>query len=137
MLFNKLLFDNNNHENDNYSREELIAYTAKILGEPVSHRELKRRARLWFMADHLVNSYLLQKLSRSQYIEVRESVAGNAHTSPETLEILLKDTDFEVREAAVLNPNSPLSKIHELLDDNHESVRNAAKSRIKSEQLTD
>lgn len=133
MLFLKSAFDNVRHENDNYNREELIACTAKILRETVSRKELKKRARLWYAADHLINADLLDKLSYSPYIEVRESVAENIHTSPETLEVLLQDTDFEVRETAILNPNSPLSKIHELLNDDHEAVRNAAKLRLQSD----
>ncbi len=132
MFLKKLLFDNKKHENDNYNREELIANTAKIFGETVSHSKLKKRAKLWYAADHLINADLLEKLSHSPYVEVRESVAENVHTSPETLEVLLKDKDFQVRETAVLNPNSPLSKIHELLNDDHELVRNAAKQRIQS-----
>lgn len=133
MLFLKSAFDNVRHENDNYNREELIACTSKILRETVSRKELKKRARLWYAADHLINADLLDKLSYSPYIEVRESVAENIHTSPETLEVLLQDTDFEVRETAILNPNSPLSKIHELLNDDHEAVRNAAKLRLQSD----
>ena len=133
MFFLKLAFDNIKHENDNYNREDLIASTAKIFGETVSHKELKKRAKLWYAADHLINVDLLDKLSRSPYIEVRESVAENIHTSSETLEVLLQDADFEVREAAVLNPNSPLSKIYELLNDDHEIVRNAAKLRLQSD----
>ena len=136
MFFLKTAFDNIRHENDNYNREELIACTAKILGETVSRKELKKRARLWYAADHLINADLLDKLSHSPYIEVRESVAENIHTSQETLEVLHQDTDFEVRETAILNPNSPLSKIHELLNDDHEVVRNAAKLRLQSDQLT-
>ena len=137
MMFSlKSAFDNKRHENDNYNREELIACTAKILGETVSRKELKKRARLWYAADHLINADLLDKLSHSPYIEVRESVAENIHTSPETLKVLLQDMDFEVRETAILNPNSPLSKIHELLNDDHEVVRNAAKLRLQSDQLT-
>ena len=96
------------------------------------YSELKKRARLWYAADHLINADLLDKLSRSPYIEVRESVAENIHTSPETLKVLLQDMDFEVRETAVLNPNSPLSKINELLNDDHEVVRNAAKQRLQT-----
>lgn len=133
MFFLKSAFDNIRHENDNYNREELIAYTVKIFGETVSCMELKKRARLWYAADHLINAGLLDKLSHFPYIEVRESVAGNINTSPETLEVLLQDTDFQVRETAVLNPNSPLSKIHELLNDDHEAVRNAAKLRLQSD----
>lgn len=133
MFFLKSAFDNIRHENDNYNREELITCTAKILGETVSRRELKKRTRLWYAADHLINADLLDKLSHSPYIEVRESVAENIHTSPETLEVLLQDRDFEVRETAILNPNSPLSKIHELLNDDHEVVRNAAKLRLQSD----
>lgn len=135
MFFLRSEFDNIRHENDNYNREELIACTAKIFGEAVSQRELKKRAKLWYAADHLINADLLDKLSLSPYIEVRESVAENIHTSSETLERLLHDTDFEVREKAVLNPNSPLSKIHELLNDDHEAVRNAAKQRLRSDQI--
>ncbi|MDE6092478.1 MAG: HEAT repeat domain-containing protein [Ruminococcus sp.] len=131
MFFLKSAFDNIRHENDNYNREELIVCTAKIFGETVSHRELKKRARLWYAADHLINADLLDKLSHSPYIEVRESVAENIHTSPKTLEVLLQDTDFEVRETAILNPNSSLSKIHELLNDDYEVVRNAAKLRLQ------
>lgn len=132
MLFLKSEFDNIRHENDNYNREELIAYTAKIFGENLSRREIKKRARLWYAADHLTNAKLLDKLSRSPYIEVRESVAGNIHTSPETLKVLLQDTNFEIREEAVFNPNSPLSMIHELLDDDNESVREAVKQRLQT-----
>ena len=132
MFFLKSAFDNIRHENDNYNREELIACTAKIFGGTVSRGELKKRARLWYAADHLINADLLDKLSNSPYIEVRESVAKNIHTSSKTLERLLQDTDFEVRETAILNPNSPLSKIHELLNDDHEVVRNAAKLRLRS-----
>lgn len=132
MFFLKSAFDNIRHENDNYNREELIACTAKIFGETVSRRELKKRTRLWYAADHLINADLLDKLSHSPYIEIRESVAENIHTSPKTLEVLLQDTNFEVRETAILNPNSPLSNIHELLNDDHEVVRNAAKLRLQS-----
>ena len=131
MFFLKLQFDNIRHENDNYNREELIACTAKIFGETISHRELKKRAKLWYAADHLINAELLDKLSHSPYIEVRESVAANIHTSTDTLEILLQDKNFEVRETAVLNQNSPLSKVYELLNDDHEDVRKAAKLRLK------
>ncbi|MCI7498506.1 MAG: HEAT repeat domain-containing protein [Oscillospiraceae bacterium] len=131
MFFLKLQFDNIRHENDNYNREELIACTAKIFGETISHRELKKRAKLWYAADHLINAGLLDKLSHSPYIEVRESVAANIHTSTDTLEILLQDKNFEVRETAVLNQNSPLSKVYELLNDDHEDVRKAAKLRLK------
>lgn len=105
MFFLKSAFDNIRHENDNYNREELIACTAKIFGETVSRRELKKRTRLWYAADHLINADLLDKLSHSPYIEIRVSVAGNIHTSPKTLEVLLQDTNFEVRETAILNPN--------------------------------
>lgn len=136
MFFLKSSFDNIRHENDNYNREELIANTARIFGETISHRELKKRARLWYAADHLINVNLLDKLSHSPYVEVRESVAANVHTSIETLEILLQDKDFQVRETAVSNPNSPLSKIYELLNDNNEDVRKAAELRLQSEQLT-
>lgn len=131
MFFLKLQFDNIRHENDNYNREELIACTAKIFGETISHRELKKKAKLWYAADHLINAGLLDKLSHSPYIEVRESVAANIHTSTYTLEILLQDKNFEVRETAVLNQNSPLSKVYELLNDDHEDVRKAAKLRLK------
>lgn len=131
MFFLKLQFDNIRHENDNYNREELIACTAKIFGETISHRELKKRAKLWYAADHLINAGLLDKLSHSPYIEVRESVAANIHTSTDTLEILLQDKNFEVRETAALNQNSPLSKVYELLNDDHEDVRKAAKLRLK------
>lgn len=131
MFFLKLQFDNIRHENDNYNREELIACTAKIFGETISHRELKKRAKLWYAADHLINAGLLDKLSHSPYIEVRESVAANIHTSTDTLEILLQDKNFEVRETAVLNQNSPLSKVYELLNDDHEDVRKATKLRLK------
>lgn len=131
MFFLKLQFDNIRHENDNYNREELIACTAKIFGETISHRELKKRAKLWYAADHLINAGLLDKLSHSPYIEIRESVAANIHTSTDTLEILLQDKNFEVRETAVLNQNSPLSKVYELLNDDHEDVRKAAKLRLK------
>lgn len=134
MFFLKSAFDNVIHENDNYNREELIAYTGKIFGETFSRRELKKRAKLWYAADHLINAGLLDKLSRSPYIEVRESVAGNIHTSPETLEVLLQDTDFQVRETAVLNPSSPLSRINELLNDGNEAVRNAAMLRLRSDK---
>ena len=96
MCFLKFAFDNIRHENDNYNREELIACTAKIFGETISHRELKKRAKLWYAADHLINAGLLDKLSHSPYIEVRESVAANIHTSTDTLEILLQDKNFEV-----------------------------------------
>lgn len=132
MLFIKLALDNIRHENDNYDREEMIAYTAKIFGETLSRREIKKRARLWYVADHLTNAKLLDKLSRSPYIEVRESVAGNIHTTPETLKLLLQDADFEVREEAVLNPNSPLSQIHELVDDDNDNVRKAVNKRLQS-----
>ena len=131
MFFLKLQFDNIRHENDNYNREELIACTAKIFGETISHRELKKRAKLWYAADHLINAGLLDKLSHSPYIEVRESVAANIHTSTDTLEILLQDKNFEVRETAALNQNSPLSMVYELLNDDHEDVRKAAKLRLK------
>ena len=134
MIFLKLFLDNKDHINDHYSREQLIAYTARIFGENVSRRELKKRAKLWYAADHLVNVKLLDKLSRSPYVEVRESVANNSHTSAETLEVLLKDADFQVRETAVLNPNAPLSKVYELLKDDREEVREAAKSRIESDK---
>lgn len=132
MLFLKLLFDNIKCESDNYNRKELIAIPQRFFGETPSRREIKKRARLWYAADHLTNAKLLNKLSHSPYIEVRESVAGNIHTSPETLKILLQDTDFEVREEAVFNPNSPLSKIQELIDDDNESVCKAVKQRFKT-----
>lgn len=136
MFFFKSSFDNIRHKNDNYNREELIANTAKFFGETIPHRELKKRARLWYAADHLINANLFDKLSHSPYVEVRESVAANIHTSPDTLEALLQDKDFQVRETAVSNQNSPLSKIYELLNDKHEDVRKAAKLRLQSEQLT-
>lgn len=130
MFVLKSQLDNIRHENDNYNREEVIADTAKLFGETISRRELKKRAKLWYAADHLINAKLLDKLSYSPYIEVRESVAENIHTSTDTLEVLLQDKDFEVRETAILNPNSPLSKIFELLNNEHEDVRKAAKLRL-------
>lgn len=134
MFFLKSAFDNIRHENDNYNREELIASVGKIFGENVSRREVKKRAKLWYAADHLINAGMLDKLSRSPYVEVREGVAGNMHTSPETLEALLGDTDFQVRETAVLNPNSPLSKVREMADDEHELVRDAVKQRLQADK---
>ena len=136
MFFLKSSFDNIRHENDNYNREVLIATTSRIFGEKISRRQLKKRAKLWYAADHLINVNLLDKLSRSPYVEVRESVAENVHTSTETLETLLQDEDFQVRETAILNQNSPLSKIYDMLNDNHEDVRRAAELRLQSEQLT-
>ena len=133
MDFLQSSFDNVRHENDNYNREELIANAAKIFGGTISHRELKARARLWYAADHWINVNLLNNLSHSPYVEVRESVAANVHTSTETLETLLQDKDFQVGEAAVSNQNSPLSKIYELLNDDHEDVRKAAERRLQSE----
>ncbi len=108
----------------------MIELTEKIFGNTIPHRILKKRAKMWYAADHLVDERLLDKLSRSPFVEVRESVAANAHTSGKTLEVLLCDADFQVRETAALNPNSPLSKVKELLDDEHEMVREAAKRRI-------
>ncbi|MBE6859563.1 MAG: hypothetical protein E7498_09075 [Ruminococcus sp.] len=136
MFFLKSSFDNIRHENDNYNREVLIATTSRIFGENISRRQLKKRARLWYAADHLINVNLLDKLSRSPYVEVRESVAENVHTSTETLETLLQDEYFQVRETAILNQNSPLSKIYDMLNDNHEDVRRAAELRLQSEKLT-
>lgn len=136
MFFLKSSFDNIRHENDNYNREVLIATTSRIFGENISRRQLKKRARLWYAADHLINVNLLDKLSRSPYVEVRESVAENVHTSTETLETLLQDEDFQFRETAILNQNSPLSKIYDMLNDNHEDVRRAAELRLQSEKLT-
>lgn len=133
MYFLQSSFDHVRHEHDNYNREELIANTAKIFGETISHRELKTRARLWYAADHLINVNLLNRLSHSPYIEVRESVAANVHTSTDTLETLLRDKDFQVREAAISNQNTPLSKIYEHLHDDHEDVRKAAERRLQSE----
>lgn len=129
----KFIFDNIKHENDYYDRKEMIAATAKIFGETISDRELKKRAKLWYAADHLINAKILNKLSESPYIEVRESVAANMNTSAETLGILLYDEDFQVRETAVLNPHSPISEISKLLNDKHQAVRDAVKSRLKSE----
>ena len=95
MYFLQSSFDHVRHEHDNYNREELIANTAKIFGETISHRELKTRARLWYAADHLTNVNLLNRLSHSPYIEVRESVAANVHTSTETLETLQRSSYFK------------------------------------------
>ncbi len=134
MVLMRLFFDNVKHENDNYNREELIIGTEKIFGEIVSHREAKKRARLWYAADHLVNSKMLDKLSHSPYIEVRESVAENKHTAVHTLEKLIHDDDFQVRATAIANSNTPLSNAYELLNDSHEDVRNEAKYRLQSEQ---
>lgn len=131
MFFFKLHLDNIRHKNDNYDREELIVSTAKIFGETISRKESKKRAKLWYAADHLTNAKLLDTLSHSPYIEVRESVAANIHTSTNTLEELLQDKEFEVRETAILNQNFPLSKIYKLLDDENEAVQKAAKLRIK------
>jgi len=55
---------------------------------------------MWYAADHLVDERVLDKLSRSPFVEVRESVAANAHTFAKTLEVLLCDADFQVRETA-------------------------------------
>ncbi len=130
MFVLKSQLDNIRHENDYYKREELIAGTAKLFGKTISRRELKKRAKLWYLADHLISAKLLDKLSYSSYIEVRESVAANIHTSTDTLEVLLQDNDFQVRETAILNSNSPLSKVSELLNDECEDVREAAQLRL-------
>jgi hypothetical protein len=130
MMIFKSKFDKVKHENDNYNREEIIEFTEKIFGKTVQRKLLKKRAKLWYAADHLVDARILDKLSRSPFIEVRESVAANEHTSAKTLEVLLCDMYSEVRETAANNQNSPLSKVKELLDDEHEMVREAAKRRL-------
>lgn len=117
--------------NDHYNRKELIGMVSDIFGWKLTKHELRKRAKLWELAEHTTDAKILSKLSVSPYVEVRESVAWNCNTPVDILLFLLGDECCEVRETAVLNPRTPLSAVESLRDDEHELERNAVISRKK------
>lgn len=120
------------HENDHYDRKELIRMTSTIFNEHMTEEELTQRAELWYLADHSTDADELSALSASPYVEVRESVARNVHTSVKTLIALSKDEDWQVRETIVFNRNTPQSVLDALKYDENEFVHDAILRREKS-----
>jgi hypothetical protein len=67
---------------------------------------------------------------------VRVQVARNPNTSPETLELLVRDEESTVRLALLENPNLPGILLGQLVYDRSEPVRKLAQLRIKQPYLS-
>src|SRR5690606_24236016 len=99
---------------------EMHGLHAAVKGAPLSSRK--------WGAEHTYRADILLILAQDTDVDVRRSVAKNAHTPAETLATLAQDAYVYVRCRVALNPHTPVETLATLATDKDYYVRrNVAK----------